>query len=464
VRAEDTGKDFVDAAKLAIQIEDVVERLGIEVLRDSRILGDAVAETGIGFPSGHSVFLDGFVGLIAGHTLFDEILKKLAGENEALSGVEVAEHAFGENTHFADDGGHFGEHVIDEDGGVWEDDALDRRVGDVAFVPESDIFVGGEHVAANEAGEAANLFTGDGIAFVGHGGAAALVAAERLFGFANFGALEMADFEGDLFESGGNEGKGAEIVGVAVAGDDLRGDAGDRQTEPLADLFFDFRAEMGSVADRARDFAEGDFTGSLAEAVDVALIFREPVGNFQAEGDGLGMDAMGAANLRSALEFVGTHVEDFAEENEVAFDDAGGVAEEERLSGVDDVVGSHAVMEPARGGRVADGFADGHGEGDDVVFDLGFDFENAVDVDFGAGTKNRGSFGGNLAGFGQCVGGSKFNIEPALEAIGVAPDAAHFFTGIAWNHVALPLRYGPLSHVATNAGWSRNRHRGNPAA
>ena len=208
---------------------------------------------------------------------------------------------------------------------------------------------------------------------------------------------------------------------------------------------------MGGIADGSGNFAEGNFPGSLAKAVDVALIFGEPVGDFEAEGDGLGVNAVGAADLRGVLEFVGAQVEDLAEEDEVAFDDAGSVAEEECLRGVDDVIGGHAIVEPTRGGRIADGFTDGHSEGDDVVFDLGFDFVDASDVDSGAGTQNGGGFARDLAGFGEGVGGGELDIEPFLVAVGVAPDAAHLLTGITWNHGYTPCCYRSLSHVAANA-------------
>ena len=215
--AEDAVEDFVDAAELAVEVENVLEFPGVQIFRDARVLGDTVTEAGFRFPGGHGVFLDGLVGFIARHSLFNQILEELAGEDEALGGIEVAEHALGEDAHLADDGGHFVEHVVDENGGIREDDALNGGMGDVALVPEGDIFIGGDHVAANEASEAADLFTGDGVALVRHGGAAALLAAEMFLGFANLGALEVADFESDLLEGGGDESKGREVVGVAVA-------------------------------------------------------------------------------------------------------------------------------------------------------------------------------------------------------------------------------------------------------
>ena len=47
---------------------------------------------------------------------------------------------------------------------------------------------------------------------------------EELFGFANFGALEVADFGGDLVEGAGEDGEGGDVGGVAVALDYLRCD------------------------------------------------------------------------------------------------------------------------------------------------------------------------------------------------------------------------------------------------
>ena len=49
------------------------------------------------------------------------------------------------------------EQVVDERGRVGEDDALGGGVRDVALVPEGDVFESGLGVAADDAGEAADL-------------------------------------------------------------------------------------------------------------------------------------------------------------------------------------------------------------------------------------------------------------------------------------------------------------------
>ena len=275
VGAEDAVEELVDVAEVALEVEGVLQIFGGEEFGDAGIFGDAVAEAGFGFPGGHGVFLDSFVGVVAGHAFFDEVLEELAGKDEAVGGFEVAEHAIGKNAHLADELGHFVEHVVDENGGIGENDALDAAVGDVAFVPEGDIFVGGEHVGADQAGEATDLFAGDGIALVRHGRTAALLVAEMFLGFADFGALEVADFQGDFFERGGDEREDADILRVAVALNYLRGNGRNVKSELLADFLFDFRAEVRGVADGAGDFAERHVARRLRGSARYCADFRQ---------------------------------------------------------------------------------------------------------------------------------------------------------------------------------------------
>src|SRR5260370_715270 len=134
--------------------------------------------------------------------------------------------------------------------------AIDGARRNVALVPKADVVERGQHVGTHEARKAADLFAGNRVALVRHGGTAALLAAERLFRFANFGALEMANFERDFLERGGDERKGAEILRVAVALNDLRSDKRGAKTQALADPLFHFRAEMRSIANGAGNFSD----------------------------------------------------------------------------------------------------------------------------------------------------------------------------------------------------------------
>ena len=95
-------------------------------------------------------------------------------------------------------------------------------------------------------------------------------------------------------------------------------------------------------------------------------------------------------------------------------------------------------MQPACGCGISDGFAHVHGECDDVVFYARFQFVDARGVDFGAGANCGSGLLRNFARFRERFRGSQLDFEPLGVFVSVAPDAAHFFAGIAWNQ-ANPL-------------------------
>ena len=138
---------------------------------------------------------------------------------------------------------------------------------------------------------------------------------------------------------------------------------------------------------------------------------------------------------------MGAQVEDFREQNQVSFDDVRSVADQQSLCGIHNIVGRHAVMQPAGGRRIADGLADSHREGDDVVLHFGFQFVDSRDVNLGARAQGGCGRLGDLPRFRERVGCGKFHVEPFLVAIGVAPNAAHLFPSVAWDHfgVSKPL-------------------------
>ena len=114
-------------------------------------------------------------------------------------------------------------------------------MADVALVPEGDVLQRGNGVAAEHAGEAGETFPGDGVALVRHGAAAFLARGERFFGFENFGALKMAEFNGPTFDAGADERQRVHELGVNVALDDLGGDGRGAQAQLSADITLDFR-------------------------------------------------------------------------------------------------------------------------------------------------------------------------------------------------------------------------------
>ena len=69
----------------------------------------------------------------------------------------------------------------------------------VALMPKGNILKRRLDVPADDSSQPADLLAGDGVALVRHGRAALLTAREIFFGLADFGALQVADFERDLF-------------------------------------------------------------------------------------------------------------------------------------------------------------------------------------------------------------------------------------------------------------------------
>ena len=113
--------------------------------------------------------------------------------------------------------------------------------------------------------------------------------------------------------------------GVAVALDHLGGHRRGLQAEPLADALLDFRADVGEGAHRAGDLADPQVLGGGAQARQVAPGLLIPDGQLEPEGDGLGVDAVGAADLHGVLEFQGAPLQHFAQVLQAADQDGGGL-------------------------------------------------------------------------------------------------------------------------------------------
>jgi hypothetical protein len=75
---------------------------------------------------------------------------------------------------------------------------------------------------------------------------------------------------------------------------------------------------MRSIANGAGDFSNGHLSGGGAESRDVALILSEPIGNLEAEGDGLGMNAMSASDLRCLAKLVSAKIENLSKHHQAA--------------------------------------------------------------------------------------------------------------------------------------------------
>ena len=226
-------------------------------------------------------------------------------EHQTAQLVQIAGDGVGIQHQFVDDVGQAGQGEIQGDGGVGGDHPFHRRMRDVAFVPQGDVFQGGDHHAADDAGQAGQVFGQHRIALVRHGRAALLARREIFLGLAHFGALQMADFDGHPFHRTGDDAQGGEELGVTVARDHLGGNGFGLQAHLARHPFLDEGVHIGEGADRTRYGAGGHFGPGRQQAGAVALEFRMERGEFQADGHRLGMDAVAAAHAGQVLGFKG---------------------------------------------------------------------------------------------------------------------------------------------------------------
>ena len=144
---------------------------------------------------------------------------------------------------------------------------------------------------------------------------------------------------------------------------------------------------------------------------------------------------MGAPDHRRVLELERPAFEHLGQKLQVACDQRRGLLNEQRLRRIHHIVRGEAIVEPA--GVRAHDLGHRRGEGDDVVFDLGFNLEDAVNAEVGTRVDRLGGFFRHDAGGGQSFGRGDFDRKPGAEAVFVAPDASHLGPRIAWDHGAL---------------------------
>ena len=117
------------------------------------------------------------------------------------------------------------------------------------------------------------------------------------------------------------------------------------------------------------------------EPRELALQLRVPQRHLEAEGHGLGVDAVGAPDHRRVLVTEGALPDRLQEVDEVRADEVAGVAHQDGEGRVHHVRRGEAVVQPAPLGP--DALGDAGDEGDDVVLDLPLDLLDAGDVEAG---------------------------------------------------------------------------------
>lgn len=85
----------------------------------------------------------------------------------------------------------------------------------------------------------------------------------------------------------------------------------------------------------------------------------------------------------------------------------------------------------------ADEFGDGSQEGDDVVFDFGFDFVDAGDVKIAFFAQGLCGAFGDDAEIGHFLKREGFNLQPDAEFVLLFEYIRHFGAGVAWNHMLI---------------------------
>ena len=148
--------------------------------------------------------------------------------------------------------------------------------------------------AADQPGLAGQVLAQHRVALVGHGRGAFLALGEIFLGFADFGALQVADFDRQPLDGAGDDAENREIHGVAVARDDLGRDRLRRQAELCRDMGLDPRIDGREAADRAGDGAGRDLRPRRLQPRPAAGELGIMAGQLDAEGGGLGMDAVAA--------------------------------------------------------------------------------------------------------------------------------------------------------------------------
>jgi hypothetical protein len=257
-------------------------------------------------------------------------------------------------------------------------------------------------------------------------------AAEGLLQLADLGALQPADLGGAELQRAGQHRQGADEGGVAVAGQDLRRVGGGVEAELLADDALHPRVDPGVGADRPGELTDAHLPRGVAQAGAAAADLGAPAGELEAEGDGLGVDPVGAADHGQIAVAPGLLRQGVHQPPAVLVQQPGRLGELEREGGVHHVAGGQAVVQPAAGrtGRL------GHrlDEGGDVVTGARLDLRHAGRVDAGRPAQGLGVLAGDHPQFGPGFDGGQLDLEPDLQAVLVRPDTAHGRAGVAGDH------------------------------
>ena len=358
-------EDHVDVACVRAEVERGGE---VDPVGDARVRFDQPTEVEAFVPGAQGVPLHQAIRLVAGQPGLDQREQDALREEEAVAPLQVCEHPLGEDDEAFDQPGEPVEHVVEREERVRHDDALGRRVRDVALVPESDVLEADLRGGADDAREAADPLRDDRVALVRHRRRALLSLAERLLHLAHLGAGEVADLGREPVERRGDERERGEELGVAVARDDLRRDRLRLETEPLAGDSLQLRIGDRVRPDRARELSEAHAGKRMLEAFPASVELERPAGELESEGGRLRVDAVRPADADRQPVLLGASDDRSLRACDALEEQRAGVPELEGECRVDDVGRCQPVVEPAA--LLAELRLDGVDEGGQVVAGL----------------------------------------------------------------------------------------------
>ena len=226
-----------------------------------------------------------------------------------------------------------------------------------------------------------------------------------------------------------------EVHGVPVARDHLRGDRLGREAHLVGDVGLDARIDVGEGADGARQRAGRHLLARRDQPLLGAVELGVGVSELQAEGDGLGVDAVAAADGRRHLVLERAALQGGEQGVDIGNEEVGGARQLHVEAGVEHVRGGHALVHEARLGP--DDLGEVREEGDDVVLGLALDLIDARDVELGVASLSPDFLGGVVrddAQLGHGRGRVRLDLEPDAETRFGVPDRRHLGTAVALDH------------------------------
>src|SRR5215469_10893681 len=219
---------------------------------------------------------------------------------------------------------------------------------DVPFVAERDIFKSRLRIGADHACQPADLLARNWVSLVRHRGRSLLSFAEVLFGFADFGPLQVPNLSRDLVERAGDYRQGRDVRRMPVALNHLSGHRDRLQSKAFADLLLVLRIEVAEAPYRSRQLTHAHVFSSMLETSDVPLHLRMPIGQLQSESSRFSVDSVSASDCRRVFELERAPLDNLGQILQIIENQTGCFLDLKCLSCVNHIVGGETIMQPAR--------------------------------------------------------------------------------------------------------------------